>query len=75
MPGWDNANRRGMTMASKGKKRKAQSIERRAQQVGQPPRPHPDGDRRRREFGQLAKEILQHKETQKRAWLDAPPED
>lgn len=62
-------------MASMGKKRKSQSIERRAKQAGQPPRPHADGDRRRREFGQLAKEIMEHKEAQKRAWLDAPADD
>lgn len=62
-------------MASMGKKRKQQSIERRARLAGQPPLPHADGDRRRREFGQMAKDVMKLKEARKRAWLDAPTDE
>jgi hypothetical protein len=63
-------------MASQKRKHKRDSVERRERLAGAPPRPPKDGDRRRRGFGSLAKEVLAFKR-RVRDWTidDGPPID
>lgn len=62
-------------MASMGKRRKQQSIEKRAKQAGMPAKPHADGDRRRRELSVRVEDALKLKAKLRQAWLDQPPEE
>ncbi len=62
-------------MASSKKRNKLKSLERRDLHASQPAKPHPDGDRRRREFGQMARDVLKEKIERRQAWLDAPTDD
>lgn len=61
-------------MASQKHKHKQAAVERRERLASQPPRPSRDGDRRRRAFGGLVREVLAHKQNL-RDWTidDGPP--
>lgn len=58
-------------MASRGKQRKQKNLERRDRLATGPPRPPKDGDRRRKEFGAMARIVLKQKELERETGLDA----
>jgi hypothetical protein len=63
-------------MASRKRKHKMASVERRERRAGGPATPPRDGDRRRRAFGSLSREVLAFKR-RVRDWTidDGPPID
>lgn len=59
-------------MASSKKRNKWKAMERKERRAGQPARPHPDGDRRRRGLSETVDEALRRKRLERQAWLDQP---
>jgi hypothetical protein len=59
-------------MASSKKRRKQAALERRQRQAGSPARPHPDGDRRRRDLGIAVREALWRKQALRDGTLPPP---